>query len=221
MEHRLRYTRLRIRVRSDVRCFEIHDGGTLSENDARFGHPIEFVKEHVLGCFEASKACALLPGKPHLYHVEFLKREDSVDIKNGSALPLDFYLQAHFSPCEEVSWYLHTRKDFPVYEGSTEADEKYVTEHQQGVIDPEIWALNLKMAKHFRETLLDPLVSAVVAANAVAATVPTTPENSNVSVTDSFGCQACEDPDFGLKHTRSCKARRSRFDKINKELDNA
>lgn len=189
----------------------------MSENDPRFGHPIQLVKEHVLGCFEASKACALLPGKPHLYHVEFLKREDVIGITDGSVLPLDFYLQAHFSPCEEVSWYLHTRKDFSTYEGSEQPDEQYVTEHEQGVIDPEVVAMGRRMAEHFKETVLEPLVAAALAANAV----PTTPENSNDSMTDTFGCPAC-DPirsDLGFPHSRACKVRRSRFDKINKELN--
>jgi hypothetical protein len=140
----------------------------VSEN--RFGYPIEFVKQHVLGCFEASKACAILPGKPHLYHVEFLKREDST-LKDGSALPLDFYLQAHFSPCEEVTWYLHTRKDFTTYEGSEQPDEQYVKDNEQGVIS--------------------------------ANSVPT-PENYVDTVTDTFSCAGCSDPNCG-RHSHACK----------------
>ena len=225
----------------------------MSENDPRFGYPIEFVKEHVLGCFEASKACALLPGKPHLYHVEFLKREDSTEIKNGSELPLDFFLKAHFSPCEEVSWYLHTRKDFATYEGSEQADEKYVTEHEQGVVGPTTQFLD----KAFKDRLVEyynskagiaPLqpipeltekekatymfdalqahsekLTEVAAAATRSISVPTTPENSQDSQTVTidpeqgyYGCLGCRF--VNRNHSRACKARRSRFDKISKEL---
>lgn len=184
----------------------------MSENDPRFGYPIEFVKQHVLGCFESSKDCAILPGKPHLYHVEFLKREGIAKIEDGSAMPLDFYLQAHISPCEEVTWYLHTRKDFTTYEGSEQPDEQYVKDNEQGVI--------------------------------AADSVPTTPENYVDTMTDTFGCYSCANPSKKVSHSHACKAtmtrtfgcnacavvnselphshvcnkRRSRFDKLNKEL---
>jgi len=239
----------------------------MSENDPRFGYPIEYVKEHVLGCFEASKACAILPGKPHLYHVEFLKREDSTDIKDGSALPLDFYLQAHFSPCEEVTWYLHTRRDNIVYEGSVQVDDQFVADNEAGIIPDRRERVRLATMLpelSFTHTLADPLteqekdeyvVDATLAhhkrlssfiygaetgrrsssepttcgcvaqlekqnAREAALSVPTTPENSTESVTDTFGCNACAVVNSELPHSRACKARRSRFDKINKELNN-
>ena len=189
----------------------------MSKNDPRFGYPVEFVKEHVLGCFEASKACAVLPGKPHLYHVEFLKREDSIPKDGRAHLPLDFYLQAHFSPCEEVTWYLHTRKDFVTYEGSEQPDEQYVKENAQGVIDPKILDAATKLAEGFKEMYLEPLVQAAIAANSAT----TTPENSTESVTDTFGCKACASGgrDLRLNHSRACLKRQSRFDKIKKELE--
>jgi hypothetical protein len=183
----------------------------MSENDPRFDYPVEFVKQHVLGCFEASKACSILPGKPHLYHVEFLKRTDSTVIKDGSAWPLDHYLQAHFSPCEEVTWYLHTRKDFATYEGSEQADEQYVRDNEQGVIDPQVVDAATKLAEVFREMYLAPLVEAAIAANSV----PTTPENSTESVTDTFNCQACANPGLFrspgvlFEHSQACRDKRS------------
>ena len=197
----------------------------MSENDPRFGYPIEFVKEHVLGCFEASKACALLPGKPHLYHVEFLKREDSTEIKNGSALPLDFYLQAHFSPCDEVSWYLHTRKDFATYEGSEKADEQYVLENEQGVIPPlqtipeltetekATYIFDAMQAHTGRISSLIPHTCGCLgqlerqnAREAAQDSVPITPENlqDSQTVTDGYG--------------QGRKAK-SRYDRIKAELE--
>jgi hypothetical protein len=103
-----------------------------------------------------------------------------------------------------------------VYEGSTEADDQYVKDHEQGVIDPKILETATKLAERFKEMYLDPLVQAAIAANSV----PTTPENSTESVTDTFGCYSCSNPSKKVAHSRACKARRSRFDKINKELNN-
>lgn len=162
---------------------------TRVNKDYRFDYPIEFVKKHILGCFEASKACALLPGKPHLYHVEFLQRNELAD-KLPSNLPVDFFLKAHFSPCDEVSWYLHTRKDFPAYEELSQADDQFVETNSEGDITP----------------------------------VTNTPGNYVDTMTDTFGCQACANPGVQrrvgepLAHSAACKRRRSRFDKINKEL---
>lgn len=191
----------------------------MSENDPRFGYPIEFVKEHVLGCFEASKACALLPGKPHLYHVEFLKREDSAEIKNGSALPLDFYLQAHFSPCDEVSWYLHTRKDNVVYEGLVQVDEEFVADNEAGVIPDRREHVRLSTlygAETGRSSSDAPNHGALPKERS---SVPTTPEISTDTMTDTFGCYSCANPSKKVAHSRACKSRRRRFDKINKELN--
>ena len=182
----------------------------MSENDPRFGYPIEFVKEHVLGCFEASKACALLPGKPHLYHVEFLKREDSTEIKNGSALPLDFYLQAHFSPCDEVSWYLHTRKDFPVYEGSEQADAQYVAENAEGKLDFSASSDDfIKQQEELDKQYMSQVAQQRLRENLgmlAAVSVPTTPENftDSQTVTDGYG--------------QGRKAK-SRYDRIKAELE--
>ncbi len=178
----------------------------MSTEDSRFEYPLEFVKQHVLGCFEASKACALLPGKPHLYHVEFLKR-DGLDDQLPSNLPVDFFLEAHCSPCEEVSWYLHTRENRPVFEGSSEPDHKFVEDNAAGNL-----TYMTEVAKQQLKNMLSMLDH----------TVPPTPENPEESVTDTFtdtfGCNACAVVNSELPHSRSCKARRSRFDKINKEL---
>jgi len=202
----------------------------VSENDPRFGYPLEYVKEHVLGCFEASKACAILPGKPHLYHVEFLRRVDSTKIENSSAVPLDFYLEAHFSPCDEVSWYLHTREKEPTYEGSVEADEQFVSDNAEGVVPDRRERARLADVLpeiSFTHTLADKedtYIADVVAANTkrieALISVPTTPEKSIDSMTDTFGCYSCSNPSKKVAHSRACKARRSRFDKINKEINN-
>jgi hypothetical protein len=50
---------------------------------------------------------------------------------------------------------------------------------------------------------------------AAQASVPTTPENSKDSVTDTFGCQACANPGlyrkpgFLFEHSRACKKRQA------------
>lgn len=183
----------------------------MSKEDSRFEYPIEFVKQHVLGCFEASKACAILPGKPHLYHVEFLRREGAL-INEGSAIPLDFHLQSHFSPCEEVSWYLHMRENLPVFEGSVTVDEEYVIEHEVGDItittEPqetvvEMWderSYMVEVAKEHTARAIE-ILSQI--------TVQTTPENSTESVTDT-------EDSYG--RGKKWLKKRSRFDKINKDL---
>ena len=206
------------------------------ESDARFSHPIEFVKQHVLGCFEASKACPILPGKPHLYHVEFLKREGHHEVKDGSAIPLDFHLEAHFSPCEEVSWYLHTRENLPVFEGSVTVDPEYVVEHEVGDItehiepqEPtiEMWdertkyMFDVAQVQTGRLSSLVEHLGALPKERSTLPTAPTTPENFTDTMTDTFGCQACSNggTDLRVAHSRACRKRRSRFDKLNKELN--
>jgi hypothetical protein len=107
----------------------------MSEADHRFDYPLEFVNQYILGCFEASKCCAILPGKPHLFHSEFLKRDDkTVKQLISENAPVDFYTEIKYSPCSEVSWYLHTREKLPVWENAEQADPKFVEENAEGVI---------------------------------------------------------------------------------------
>lgn len=199
----------------------------MSKEDARFDYPVTLVNQHILGCFEASKACAILPGKPHLYHAEFIKRPDhhvKELIKQGA--PVDFYTEVRYSPCEEVSWYLHTRENLPVYEGSTEVDDKFVEDNKEGdITEPaadfepvtEMW--NERVPKESSSYVMDMIEANAKRLAALAATVSVpTPEKSTDIMTDTFGCTACEIRSKD-NHSRACKSRRSRFDKINKELD--
>jgi hypothetical protein len=113
--------------------------------DPRFKFPVEFVKKHVMGCFEASKACAILPGKPHLYHAEFLQRSEEVTkVFSGSNVPIDFYTEIKYSTCDEVSWYLSTCKDLTVYERQEKADKEFVINNLEGFIKKPIKPLTDK-----------------------------------------------------------------------------
>lgn len=202
----------------------------MSTEDSRYDYPVEFVQQHVLGCFEASKACALLPGRPHLFHSEFIKRPDHhvEDLINQNA-PLDFYTEVKYSPCEEVSWYLHTREKLPVYEGSTEVDSEFVAANAEGVIEGgeadafepqvEMWSPRLIEDSTKKERANYMLDAIEAHAARTLATVISTPEKPLELMTDTFGCPACNKPEWGLYHSRACKKRKSRFDKIQKELD--
>lgn len=114
----------------------------MSKEDNRFSHSLEFVKRNILGAFEASKSCCQIPGKPHLYHVEFLKREN-FDIENN---PIDYALEAHFSPCEEVSWYLHRREKLLGELPTEEPDDDYVQANAEGLL-PELLVFDAMVAK--------------------------------------------------------------------------
>src|SRR5271163_222144 len=82
-------------------------------SEDRFEYPIEFVKQNILGCLEASKACCTVPGKRHLFHVTFEARSVSVceQMLTQDNTPLDFFLEAKYEHCPEVSWYLHLQNE--------------------------------------------------------------------------------------------------------------
>jgi hypothetical protein len=221
----------------------------VTEQDARFEYPLSFVNRHILGCFEASKACAILPGKAHLFHSEFLKRDDKT-VKGliHENAPVDFYTEVKYSPCSEVSWYLHTREKLPVWDDAEQADPKFVEENAEGVIGEgarEWIAEKNEQYMNNAERRSESYIADVVQANAARSvklfeyTVETgrsssaqpngsngpkeafQPEISNESVTDTFGCKRCAEPhNLRYFHSRACKKRRSRFDKQAKELSN-
>lgn len=217
----------------------------MSEKDSRFSHPLEFVKEHVLGCFEASKACALLPGKPHLYHAEFLARTpEAIAAFLEAGYPVDYLVQIHLSPCEEVSWYLDTRKSFPTYEGSSQADPEFVKDNAPGVLEviPELsfaQAFEPLSEEQKAEWMQGTIAAHAAKLSALAETLaPTTPEISKDSVTatneqypmlhgkvgEGSSIKICQLPyghdgkcDFQGNYGKGKKSQ-SRFDKITKEL---
>ena len=105
----------------------------MSDKDDRFEFPLEFVKKNLLGCFEASKACCQIPGKPHLFHVEFLRRANE-PVRDNSAVPVDHYLESHWSPCPDVSWYLHQRSKLTGELPTEEADPEYIEANADGLL---------------------------------------------------------------------------------------